>query len=495
MQLSSRLAITLLVLILLLGAGLRFYHLGTEDLWLDEILTVKFASVPWSDITFKQLDSDAITHFVSDYIIMHLWLKLGKSAAILRLFSALAGIATIAIMFAVGRRLFNSRVGLFSALLLTISSYHIFYSQEARAYAFQTFLILSAVYYFYRALEENKTRFWILYSFISILAIYLQVFSIFSIIALDIYVLIQLGFRNHRIRYFPWLIAQISILICCLPYLIYIIQPSVHAERLAWIPKPGWQSITNMVVLFSSGKIFMVLPGYLNQFIVVLYLFTVLISFLSFTDTNRKSLIVIDRSSGAILTWCLFIIPVILFYVISFKRPIFVGDRYLIISLPFFYLLAAYGISKLAYRPMRWIISIMIIGGMLVGLYAHYHYPTKIRWSQIARTIEQNRQQTDLVLVTPYYQATSLNYYLKESISLDSIDDIDKIWEITNGHPRTWLIILTDWVNKPPAEVYTRLSTRYQRQQTILTISNPTQVDVILYDKPAFILDSAGSKN
>ncbi|MFB3895691.1 MAG: glycosyltransferase family 39 protein [bacterium] len=485
----------MLILILLLGAGLRFYHLGTEDLWLDEILTLKFASVSWSDITFNRLDSDAITHFLSDYIIMHLWLNLGKSAAMLRLFSALVGIITIAVMFAVGCRLFNSRIGLFGALLLAISSYHIFYSQEARAYALQTLLILSVVYFFYRAGEEHKIRFWIFYSFISILAIYLQVFSIFSIIALDIYVLIQLCFSHKRVQLIPWLISQIAILIFCLPYLIYIIQPSIYAERLAWIPKPGLQDIANMVALFSCGRIFWVVPEYLRRFIAVLYLFPVLLSCISFNDANRKPSVIIDRSSGTMLTWSLFIIPIILFYTISFKRPIFVADRYLIITLPFFYLLAAYGITKLEHRALKYIITGILVCGMLIGLYAHYHNPTKIRWSQIARVIEQNRQQTDLVLIHPYYQATSLSYYLKEPVSLDSIDDIDRIWEITNGHPRTWLIILTDWVNKPSGAIYSRLSSRYQRQQMMLAISNPTQVDIILYDMPGYIPDSTRNKN
>jgi mannosyltransferase len=148
MQLSSRTTLILLILILLLGAGLRIYHLGAEDYWLDEILTIQAASIPWSSISWEHLDSGAITHFLSDYVVMHLWLKLGNSAEIVRLFSVLVGISAIAMMFFAGRRLFNAPIGLFSAFLLAISSYHIYHSQEARAYAFQALLILVMVYFF-----------------------------------------------------------------------------------------------------------------------------------------------------------------------------------------------------------------------------------------------------------------------------------------------------------------------------------------------------------
>jgi uncharacterized membrane protein len=63
-----------------------------------------------------------------------------------RLPSALFGILTVPLLFLAGRRLVGARAAFTAAVLLALSSWHMFYSQHARMYALFLFLFLAAAY-------------------------------------------------------------------------------------------------------------------------------------------------------------------------------------------------------------------------------------------------------------------------------------------------------------------------------------------------------------
>jgi hypothetical protein len=512
MKVSSKTIIALLIFILLLGTGLRLYRLGTQDLWLDEVLTIQFASIPWSKVYFAQLDSDAITHFLADYVIMHFWLKLGTTPVIIRLFSVLVGLGSIFVIFLIGKQHFNSQTGLLSAMLLSISSYHIYYSQEARIYAFQVFVILWMVYFFTRAAEKNKQTSWLIFSGLSIFAIYLQAFSSFTWLVLNLFIIWQIINRKSAIKFTPWIISQLIVVVACVPYFLYLLLPATHAERLGWIPYPTPQDILNTVNLYSLGMVFWVLPETFNRFFVPLFVFLLFFSGFKLSKSSRllkseamnttaydlsnqnksnriqKNNIFLSNKFSVLLIWGLFAIPFILFYVISFKTPIFLANRYLIISLPFFYLLIAYGITNFENRLIKLIIVILLLTGMLIGLRAHYQEELKIRWSKVALFLEQHAQKDDLIFIEPHYWGTPLGYYLKSPIPIISITKIDElntqILPVLKDHSRVWLIAITDWVNKTPPEVTNILDNHYTHHQTQFSLNKPSQVDITLYYEP-----------
>src|SRR3990167_4926541 len=82
------------------------------------------------------------------YILVHYWTKIfGLSEFKLRFFSAIFGIASIYMIFLLGKTIFNEKVGLIAAFILSINHQHIYYSQEARNYSFLVFLALLSAYY------------------------------------------------------------------------------------------------------------------------------------------------------------------------------------------------------------------------------------------------------------------------------------------------------------------------------------------------------------
>lgn len=132
---SRRFAIRLLFAIILLGALLRLVGIDWQSLWLDEVSSLRNARA-FATGGFQALasvDQIAPLHSVA------LWLStslLGESEFGIRLPSALAGIATIPLVYVAAMRMFASRgVALAAAAIVSVSPFAIWYSQEGRMYA------------------------------------------------------------------------------------------------------------------------------------------------------------------------------------------------------------------------------------------------------------------------------------------------------------------------------------------------------------------------
>ena len=124
--------------IVLLALGLRLARLAFQPLWWDEGWSLYFAT---TDVG-AMLNLTAVDiHPPLYYLLLHLWtLLLGPSPLAVRLLSVLVGTATVPLLYATGRRLLGERGGLLAALLLAISPFHVYYSQEVRMYGLVTLL-------------------------------------------------------------------------------------------------------------------------------------------------------------------------------------------------------------------------------------------------------------------------------------------------------------------------------------------------------------------
>jgi len=121
----------LLVASTVVGAFLRFWHLGTWSFWGDEGFTL-LASGP----EFTWRDQRPLAFAMNHYITIPL---LGETELALRLFPAIAGtLAVPALGWMAGRR-YGPAAGALAALLTALSTLLIYYSQYARYYA-QAFL-------------------------------------------------------------------------------------------------------------------------------------------------------------------------------------------------------------------------------------------------------------------------------------------------------------------------------------------------------------------
>jgi hypothetical protein len=152
---SKSKSFVLLFLITLAAAYLRLANLGVPSFWVDELDFVDAAKSmlrvgePLLDSGYPYPRAPLQT-----YSLMASFKLFGVSEFSSRLPSAIFGILSIPLLFIIGRGLFNERVGLLSALFLTVSPFAIGWSRGCRMYALFQLLFLAGAYFFYRGFEN-----------------------------------------------------------------------------------------------------------------------------------------------------------------------------------------------------------------------------------------------------------------------------------------------------------------------------------------------------
>ncbi|UCF06055.1 MAG: glycosyltransferase family 39 protein [bacterium] len=139
--------------ILLLGAFLRFYRIGQQSYWVDEVNSIWQVNGHIGSPLDNMLHN---FHGPIHFAFLWLWGKVGGwGEAWTRSLSALMGLVTIWLIYVLARRIAGRRVALWSALLLALSPFHVWYSQEVRNYAFLLLVVVLSMILFFRILEGS----------------------------------------------------------------------------------------------------------------------------------------------------------------------------------------------------------------------------------------------------------------------------------------------------------------------------------------------------
>lgn len=132
----------LAALVMVVAVALRLPALGRDGMWSDECLTATWAALPWrATATAAAADTNAPLFFLLEKAPRA---ALGDGEAATRLLPALAGLAGVAAVFVVGRRLAGPGCGVLAAFLLAVSPLHVHYSREARNYTLLILLVVLA---------------------------------------------------------------------------------------------------------------------------------------------------------------------------------------------------------------------------------------------------------------------------------------------------------------------------------------------------------------
>src|SRR5829696_10318840 len=125
---------TMLAGIVVLAGVLRFATLDGQSYWFDEATTVRLLRMNLGDMLAAIPDSESTPPLY--YVVAWVWTQIfGTGEVGLRSLSALAGTATVPVVYAIGTRAVSPRAGLIAAGLTAANPLLVWYSQEARAYA------------------------------------------------------------------------------------------------------------------------------------------------------------------------------------------------------------------------------------------------------------------------------------------------------------------------------------------------------------------------
>jgi len=181
----------LVIAIICLASVLRIVGLGRNSLWLDEAYQVWASKNNVASIL--QITIHADTHPPLYYLLLHYWmLGFGQSEVAVRSLSACLGIITVALVYFVGRDLFNRRTGLVASFLLAISVFAIWISQEARPYSLLMPLTVLSFLFFVRLLRADRPN-WtlcVLYSLANIVLLYTHIYAVFIVASQVLFILL-----------------------------------------------------------------------------------------------------------------------------------------------------------------------------------------------------------------------------------------------------------------------------------------------------------------
>jgi Dolichyl-phosphate-mannose-protein mannosyltransferase len=164
-----------------LAAVLRFAAIGHQGFWFDEANTAN--DVHFSPGAMFGLLPQNETTPPLFYAVAWVWARVfGFGEVSLRALPALAGVATVPIVYLSARKLISSRAGLVAAALTACNPFLIWYSQEFRPY--EPMVLLSAVglLAFAYALEHGSTRAIIAWAVASALGLATHYYALLAVI-------------------------------------------------------------------------------------------------------------------------------------------------------------------------------------------------------------------------------------------------------------------------------------------------------------------------
>lgn len=150
--------------VLTLAAGMRFFrltHWGFAD---NELFTLR-DTLTCTDLSCSM---KPLLFFLNHYLLLPFF---EMNEFTLRLFPALFGIAGVAAVYFLTRRLINRRTALFASILTALSPWHLYWSQNARYQSLVFFLIVFVPVAFYVWHREGKTSWLVAGVVLAVLAV------------------------------------------------------------------------------------------------------------------------------------------------------------------------------------------------------------------------------------------------------------------------------------------------------------------------------------
>jgi uncharacterized membrane protein len=430
-----------LAVTLVAAALLRFHHLNTESVWLDEAFSIATSRTSLANIVAENSQD---VHPPLHYFLLHYWGFLaGTTTWAGRALSVLCSLGTIAAAYVVGARLRRRATGLVAALVLAISVFQIEFAQEARMYALLALLSTLSMYFFARLLDDSSPRVFAGYAIATTLMVYTQAYAAFVLaaqamsLAWDVWRR-RAGAAPAATR---WVVGLIVVLAAFLPWLAIFTWQFSAVQHGFWIAEPEWAGIFAPLFAYAGSK-----PG------------LALLAPLAIVGIVRMARRPAHDASGptraplvVVLPWLL--APIALPFLLSrVGSPIFLSKYTIAASVPFA-ILVADGIVAMRWTVARVLLVAAVIGLGVAPLQKYYGTIRKDNWRAAVPAIERQAQPDDLVLFYPYFHQIPFDYYrqrddlVERAFPLFTPPPPSDGWDRTiaravGQHRRIWLVTL-----------------------------------------------------
>ncbi|MGH2807868.1 MAG: glycosyltransferase family 39 protein [Actinomycetota bacterium] len=188
----------ILAAILAVAAGLRLS--GVRGLWVDEAITVERARLGFAEMleTLRMTDVHPPLHYAVTWVVVRVF---GRTESDVRLVSIAAGVLLVAVLYALGRELFDRRTALVAAAFGAVAPLLIWYSQEARMYSLLMLFSATAVWAQARALRQGSWWAWVLYPLVTAAMLWTHYFSVLQVVVQQLVFLVFIWKQRDTDRF------------------------------------------------------------------------------------------------------------------------------------------------------------------------------------------------------------------------------------------------------------------------------------------------------
>lgn len=283
----------ILVLILTVGAALRFWNLDVKPLWMDEVITALFSlgrsyyDVPLETVfqvsaldqvfrlnpttcaNITQTISVQSVHPPLFFCWLHQWVQIvpGHWVWQLRSLPALVGVVAIAAIYYLNRIAFSKSAGLVAAITMAVSPFAVYLSQEARHYTVPMLFVIMALLGLIQIQQDwqkQRIRFnvWIGWAIVNSVGFYVHYFFSLAIVAQILTLITSHVMRirsnqpSQKSNWIAIVLSSLSIGLFCLPWLPTFIS---HMTR----PETDWLEVTKTGALSILAPFYQSLAGWL----------------------------------------------------------------------------------------------------------------------------------------------------------------------------------------------------------------------------------------
>ncbi|MBN1831454.1 MAG: glycosyltransferase [Deltaproteobacteria bacterium] len=380
----------------------------TESLWYDEI---------WYTSSF--LNARTISHILFNDVhpplyplIIFGWINVfGDSEMAVRTPSLLFGLCSLWVLYLLARFWFNRSAAILAVSLAALSPVHIWYSQENKNNMLLMLLTLVSVYSLQKAWNDDRWRPWIVFIIVSVLSLYTNIFAVWIILSLFIWMWARVFFGPGRRRFKIVLISSISV---ALSYLPFIVSTLLQMDKMGrgYLRAFSLEEFYRLFLIYlSHGNTVRTLSPYfdlskiLDQpwfYFLVDGLFAALVLWgligIGLRIWKRRPMPFergesLRTGSGVFLCY-LFIPPSLLFIASFFYKHIFI-ERSMIIMLPPFLILLAYSVLSIPRSVLRNIALALLL---TINVWALYNL-----WWAKSETWTVYKQNPDWRSATHYF--------------------------------------------------------------------------------------------
>jgi len=433
---SRNVAVGIFVIALLLGAGLRFYRLGADEMTRGEAAAWTAASAPTVDDVIasgRRIDPGKLALYD---VTLHGWMDVfGHRVGALRALSAVMGSLSIVLIFASVQeilRAFDATAdpstaefaAAFAALLFACNLQMITWDRTARMYSPMLLAMLAQLFFFVRAHRRAGILNWVAAAIFTVLAVACNYTALFFFAAEGVWLIYLLAVQRARamtlkVSFARPALALVAAAIVIMPLALAASKIEVgalHGGALDWVERqPPWWPFRALQVLAGNAAFWPMLA----------------LAIFGIWSQRTRAL----HATRFVVFWLA--LPFLIDELVSYAITPFMIERYVLASLVAFLVLAAIGLASIPFEPARYAIAALLVAQSLAHIHHHWRSPEDIQWREAAEFAAAAAPAGEKVaLMPPGEPLYVLHYYLPQQqhdvvINSDStFDPVTRTWTL-----------------------------------------------------------------